>query len=104
MIEAEMSRRPDDRGWRSLSLIGIAIYAAVLVTAPFQHHDLLCHLKTPQHCTSCAWSQLGADPHTPSILATGHLPDAGQAVSSLVIANGTLVVVRTTGRSPPAVS
>jgi hypothetical protein len=101
IIKEEMSRRPDDRFWRSLSLIGIALYAVVLVTAPFQHHDLLCHLKTPQHCTSCASSQLGADPHPPAILGGGHLADAGTAVSPLVLVTGTLIAASTTGRSPP---
>ena len=99
-----MSCRLGDRGWRCRSLIGVAIYTVVLVTAPFEHHDLLCHLKTPQHCTSCASSQLGADPHMSAIFGTGHLVDAGQAVSPLILATGTLVVVRTTGRSPPATS
>ena len=104
IIETAMSRRPGDRGRRSLSLLGVALYTVVLVMAPFEHHDLLCHLKTPQHCTSCASSQLGSDPHTPAILGSGQLPDAGQAVSPLVTANGTLVAVRTPGRSPPAIS
>lgn len=96
-----MFRRPGDRRWRSLSLIGVAIYAAFLVMAPFAHHDLLCHLKSPQHCSSCTSSQLGADPHTPTILG-GHLLDAGQAIPPLIISNGRLVAVRTPGRSPPA--
>lgn len=85
-------------------LIGVAMYTIVLVLSPFEHHDLVCHLKTPQHCTSCASSQLGADPHTSAILGSGHLADAGRAMSPLLIAKGTLIAVRTTGRSPPATS
>ena len=38
------------------AVLGVAIYALFLVTAPFEHHDLLCHLKTPSHCTACTSS------------------------------------------------
>jgi cytochrome c oxidase subunit 3 len=48
--------------WRPLAqvFVGVAIYALFLLTTQFEHHDLLCHLKTPQHCTSCTSSQLGS--------------------------------------------
>ena len=98
-----MSRRGTRRHSRRLALVGLAIYAVFLVASPFEHHDLLCHLKTPQHCTSCASSQLGSDPHAPLNLGAGHLADAGCAVSFQLLAEGTLLTVRSTGRSPPAV-
>jgi len=85
-----------------LAVVGLAIYALFLVASPFEHHDLLCHLKTPQHCTSCTSSQLGSDPHTPLILGAWHLADAGRAVSFQLLVEGTLLAVRSTGRSPPA--
>jgi hypothetical protein len=80
----------------------MAIYALFLIASPFEHHDLSCELKTPQHCTSCTSTQLGSDPQT--LLAPGvwHLADAGRAVASLQLAEDTLLVVRSTGRSPPA--
>ena len=98
-----MSPRGNDLHSRRLALVGLAIYAVFLVASPFEHHDLLCHLKTPQHCTSCSSSQLGSDPHTPLILGAWHLADAGRAVSFQFLAEGTLLAVRSTGRSPPAV-
>ena len=98
-----MSRRSRDRHSQRLALVGLAIYALFLVASPFEHHDLLCHLKTPQHCTSCTSSQLGSDPHTPLILGAGHLADAGCAVSLQILAEGTILAVRSPGRSPPAV-
>jgi len=98
-----MPRRGEDLHSRRLALAGLAIYAVFLVASPFEHHDLLCHLKTPQHCTSCASSQLGSDPHTPQILGAWHLADAGRAVSFQLLVEGTLLAVRSTGRSPPAV-
>jgi hypothetical protein len=81
--------------------IGAALYVAFLVTMPFEHHDLLCELKTPQHCTACTSSQPSTDPHSPAILGDWQLSDAGRAVAFLPIADGVLLSVRSSGRSPP---
>ena len=86
---------------RLLVVVGLALYAAVLIGSPFEHHDLVCHLKTPQHCMSCASSQLGSDVLPLVAPGTSHLTDAGSATTRDRILEGTLVVVRTTGRSPP---
>jgi hypothetical protein len=84
-----------------LAVAGLAIYAAFLVASPFEHHDLICHLKTPQHCTSCASSQLGADPHPLFVPGTVHLDDAGSATTFQPVAECALLAVRSSGRSPP---
>jgi hypothetical protein len=88
------------RGWAS---VGVAIYAIFLLTSQFEHHDLLCELKTPQHCTACTSSVVGSDPTAPAALGAWQLADAGSAVSSQVLAADVLLSVRSTGRSPPAV-
>ena len=80
----------------------VAIYAVFLVVAPFEHHDLICHIKTPQHCTSCASSLLGSDPHTPAVVGTWHLRYAGRTHVAPLLRESALLAVRTTGRSPPA--
>jgi hypothetical protein len=80
----------------------MAIYALFLVASPFEHHDLSCELKTPQHCTSCSSTQLGSDPQTLLDPGAWHLADAGRAVALLLLSADTLLAVRTTGRSPPA--
>ena len=33
------------------------LYAFVLISAAFAHHDLDCELKSRTHCTSCVFSQ-----------------------------------------------
>jgi hypothetical protein len=96
-----MLGRAGDRIRRSLRILGVALYAVFLVTAPFEHHDLNCELKTPQHCTACTSSQLGADPYTLSVLSNWRLADAGRAISFVVASDGVLLQVKTTGRSPP---
>jgi len=79
-----------------------AIYVLVVLASAFEHHDLLCHLRNPQHCTACSATQLGSDPQTLTAPHTSNLADAGRATALHVVADGTLLVVRSTGRSPPA--
>lgn len=96
-----MNGRFGDRRWRCLAWVGGALYAFFLIAAPFEHHDIACHLRTPQHCTSCNSSLVGSDPQTPAIFGAWHLADAGRAIAFQPIANDVLLPVRSTGRSPP---
>lgn len=86
---------------RRLAFLGVLLHALVLTTAPFEHHDLVCHLKTPQHCTSCISSPLSSHPHTPVAPGACSLADAGQAVSVPLPPKSVLLSGPTTGRSPP---
>jgi hypothetical protein len=97
----EMKRRGSSRLSRRLALLGMAIYAVFLVASPFEHHDLSCELKTPQHCTSCTSTQLGSDTHVVVSPGAAQLADAGRANAHVLLDEGTLLVVRSTGRSPP---
>jgi hypothetical protein len=96
-----MRSAAEDRGWKPMAFVGVAIYAIFLVTAPFEHHDLLCHLKNPQHCTSCTSSVVGSGPDTPPIFGASHLADAGIASSTHILPEGILLAAESTGRSPP---
>jgi hypothetical protein len=89
------------RRWRRSIALATAIYVVVLLASAFEHHDLLCHLRNPQHCTACSSAQLGSDPQTLIAPRTFDLADAGRATALHVIADGTLLGVRSTGRSPP---
>jgi hypothetical protein len=82
----------------------VALYAIFLATAPFEHHDLLCHLKTPQHCTACAASPLSVDPHTPAVLDDCRRADAGRAIAIQLLAESVLLPVSSSGRSPPSIA
>ncbi len=82
--------------------LGVTLYAAVLVLAPFTHHDLVCHLKDPQHCTACTSNQVGTDPAALRTPGVRPLVDAGRAVQVHRLAKGVLLAVDSTGRSPPA--
>jgi hypothetical protein len=97
----QMTRRGSSRLSRRLALVGMAIYALFLVASPFEHHDLACELKTPRHCTSCTSTQLGSDTQAPPTPGAAQLTDAGRAFALVVLDEGTLLVVQSTGRSPP---
>ena len=97
-----MRGRLRDRRWRPLTFVGVALYAIVLIVAPFAHHDLACHLKNPLHCTACTSSLPGSDPQTPVTVGAWSLADAGRTTAVHVLAEDTLLPVRSTGRSPPA--
>jgi hypothetical protein len=90
--------RPRDRR----AFFSVAFYALFLLTSQFEHHDLRCHLRTPQHCSACTSSIVGADTDTPPAPGAAPLDDAGSAFSFQVLIGGVLLPVRTTGRSPPA--
>src|SRR5438046_2853708 len=96
-------RVPWVRGrWRSRVLIGTIVYLVFLVTVAFEHDDFVSHLKNPTHCTACISSALGSSPKTPVTVGAWSLSDAGCAATFYLIANGVLLPVRSTGRSPPA--
>ena len=83
---------------------GVALYAAVLVLAPFTHHDLVCHFKNPQHCTACTSNPAGTDPSALTTPLFRPLVDAGRAIQANSLAEGVLLAADSTGRSPPTQS
>ncbi len=92
------------RRWRRFSALAFALYAVFLVTAELEHHDLACHFKTPQHCTACASSPLGSDPHTCITLDSCRFADAGAPSSRYVLSDSALLDRPSSGRSPPSFS
>lgn len=103
-----MWSRPDSpdgsRDRRAVRIVASALYCLVLTVASFEHHDFLCHLRNPQHCTACTATQLGCDPEPLAVARTCRLADAGRTVTVQLTAEGALLPVRSTGRSPPLVA
>jgi hypothetical protein len=92
-------------GWlRRLRRLGILLHLVFVLIAPFEHHDLLCHLKQPLHCTACVSSPLGASPRPINVVGAWSLRDAGSAIEILPVPKGAVLAVTSTGRSPPVVS
>jgi hypothetical protein len=84
------------------AFFSVAFYAFFLFTTQFEHHDLLCHLRTPQHCTACTSSIVGSGNAELSTPGAAHLDDAGTPFCFQSLIAGVLLPARTTGRSPPA--
>jgi len=84
-----------------IALLAVLLHLLVFVIAPFEHHDLLCHLKTPQHCTACASNPVGTDTRSSVSPGEVRLADAGSTIARQVVLQGALLAVRTSGRSPP---
>jgi hypothetical protein len=88
----------------SLPQILAAAYILALAALPFGHHDLLCHLKSSTHCTTCL-AGTSADDNTaqPAIPAVV-LADAGQATIAQTFSAHSCVPTPSAGRSPPTSS
>lgn len=97
-----MTLRTGSRRYRRLAYLALALFSVFLVTAQLEHHDIACHLKTPQHCSACAQSPVGSDPNRPALFDRTVLADAGDAVLDAVLLSGTILPTRSSGRSPPA--
>ena len=97
-----MVARARNIAWRRAVAIGLACYAAFVLTAPFEHHDLSCELKTPQHCIACTSSLLSANPTDLAVPGTWELAEAGTAAPADVVVESLVLAVRLSGRSPPS--
>ena len=80
----------------------VALYVLALAAMPFAHHDLVCHLKSNTHCSTChvgtSADSGGSDP----AVTADVLKDAGCADESAVNAFSTPALLTSAGRSPPA--
>jgi hypothetical protein len=92
-----------DRRWRTLAFVGVALYAVFLVVTPFTHDDLVCHIKTPFRCASCMCSPVASDPQHAALVGDWSLSDAGRAVGDLLLGDGVLLAICSSGRSPPSI-
>jgi hypothetical protein len=79
----------------------VALYGALVVTAPVLHHDFACHQKSPTHCVSCTSSPSAPQASArvvvqPALTLLGHVAADGSAGVSA------LPRPRALGRAPPA--
>ena len=96
-----MKGRASFKSIRRFAWLALALFALVLVTEQVEHHDIACHLKTPQHCSACASSPLGSDPHALTTAQPIVLADVGSAICTARALAGTVLPARSSGRSPP---
>src|SRR5689334_21854146 len=86
---------------RPLVTAGLAWLAIFLAVSPSEHDDIQCELRTPMHGPACASSALGSDLGPTTAPGVCHLDDAGSADQHLVLSQGFLLDIHSSGRSPP---
>ena len=82
--------------------LGMSLYVLFLAVSPLLHHDLECHVKTPNHCGACLASPLGMVAALGTQLDATHLNDAGGVKTVLPRGFEPTFAVVAPGRSPPA--
>ena len=80
----------------------LALYLLAAAFLPFGHHDLVCHLKSTTHCTTCTVGSSAEAAADPAVLARFWLLDAGVAVFDPVDVAHSTTVRPASGRAPPA--
>jgi hypothetical protein len=81
----------------------LAAYVLAAALLPLAHHDVLCHLKSSTHCTSCAVDSSGETASSAVALNDLSLPDAGRASFVRPVYRQTAPVQDSSGRSPPLI-
>jgi hypothetical protein len=80
----------------------VALYVLAVAAMPFAHHDLVCHLKSSTHCTTChvgtSADSGGSDPAVTAAV----LNDAGRTSESAETPRSAPALLPSAGRSPPA--
>lgn len=92
------------RGFQSGFPLKVVLGAYVLAAAmlPLGHHDLVCHLKSSTHCTTCVVGASGeSTPHTAALVAVS-LDDRGGASGAPALPARSLAQSPSCGRAPPS--
>jgi len=80
----------------------LALYLLAAALMPFGHHDLVCHLKSSTHCTTCTVGSSGEAAADPAVLARFWLIDAGATVCDPADAPHSSTGRSASGRAPPS--
>jgi hypothetical protein len=80
----------------------LALYILAAALMPFGHHDLVCHLKSTTHCTTCTVGSSAEAAADPAVLARFWLLDAGATLCDTVDAVHSAAIRPASGRAPPS--
>ena len=79
----------------------LALYMLAAALLPFGHHDLVCHIKSTTHCTTCTVGSSAEAAADPAVLARFWLLDAGVPVVDPVDTPRSATLRTRSGRAPP---
>jgi hypothetical protein len=91
------------RGSLGLRLkVVLALYVLAAALMPLGHHDLVCHLKSTTHCTTCAVGSSAEAAVDPAVLARFWLLDLGAPAVDPVQPPAVPDASTPKGRAPPS--
>ena len=91
------------RGSLGLRLkVVLALYVLAAALLPLGHHDLVCHLKSTTHCTTCTVGSSAEAATDPAVLARFSLLDAGTPVYDPADSLRSATIRPASGRAPPS--
>lgn len=98
------ARRPGAAapGLRLKLVLTFYVLAAALL--PLAHHDIVCHLKSSTHCTSCNVGSAAESAAEPAVVVPSALNDAGAAASGAAQPAQPAPICVCSGRAPPAIA
>lgn len=79
----------------------LAAYFVALAAMPFAHHDVVCHVKSSTHCSTCHVGT-SADPGPRPTAAAADLSYAGVADQRASRLSAACALSPSAGRAPPA--
>jgi hypothetical protein len=93
------------RGSLGLQLkVVLALYVLAAALMPLAHHDILCHLKSTTHCTTCTVGSSAESAADPAVLARFWLLDVGATVCDPASEPESATLRPTSGRAPPTIA
>jgi hypothetical protein len=80
----------------------LAVYVLAAALLPLAHHDIVCHLKSSTHCTTCVVGSSGEASADSAVLARFRLNDVGAATAESAVPTHSATLRISSGRAPPA--
>jgi hypothetical protein len=93
------------RGTLGLQLkVVLALYVLAAALMPLAHHDLICHLKSTTHCTTCTVGSSAEAAVDPAVLARFWLLDVGATLRDAATEPESATIRPSSGRAPPSIA
>ncbi len=80
----------------------LTLYVLAAALMPFAHHDLVCHLKSTTHCTTCTVGSSAETAADPAVPASFSFVDAGATAGGPVDSPCSAARRPASGRAPPS--
>lgn len=91
--------------WLGLRLkVVLALYVLAAALLPLAHHDVVCHLKSSTHCTTCVVGSSAEAAADSNQVARAHLSDAGAAAPAGVHVAPAALAGDLSSRAPPSIA